>query len=143
MNIPLVKTVAGVASFAALIPTPVTVAVGVAGMATFAAARKGAKRPSDALRMVEDGVTAAASYVSQRTTLFGQRVVTEYTARKIDAAQRALEASFDELEAMSPAERAAFDAAQSQIMKRAAELYAARRAKRKVQPRRASSETHA
>lgn len=143
MNIPLVKTVAGVASFAAFIPTPVTVAVGVAGMVTFAAVRKGATRPSDAVRMAEDGVSKAASHIARRTRELKAKVRTEYAARQIDAAQRALETTLDELQSMSPAERAAYDAAQAQIMKRVDELHRARRAKRKVQPRRATSEVHA
>lgn len=135
MNIPLVKTVAGVASFGALIPTPVTTAIGVAGIVTFAAVRKGAKRPSDALRMAEDGVVGLA----RRTKNVANRIGVEYTARKIEAAQRALEIEFETLSAMDPAERAAYDAAQAQVLQRVSELRAARRAKREVQPREARS----
>lgn len=129
MNVPLIKTISSVASFAVLIPTPVTTAVGVAGITTFAFARKGAKRPSDALRMVEDGVSNAASNVARRTKDFAQRLRTEVAARKIEAAQREIETTLDELMSMSPAQRAAYDAAQAQIMQRVGELRAARRAK--------------
>lgn len=131
MNIPIVKTIAGIASFGALIPTPVTTAIGVAGIATFAFARKGAKRPSDAVRMVEDGIVDLAL----RTKKFGTSVRTEYAARKIEAAQREIETTVEQLKAMSPAKRAAYDSAQAQIMRRVSELRAARRSRRKVTER--------
>lgn len=146
MNIPLVKTVAGVASFAALIPTPVGVAVGVAGMATFAAAKLGHFRPSTYIRLAEDGVLSATRKATTKAKQLPKQVRTEYAARKIEAAQRALEVTFEQLEGMTPEERREYDAAQLMILQRVAELRAARRAKRVVQPRakrRAKSEVHA
>lgn len=124
MNIPLIKTVAGVASFAALIPTPVALGVGVAGMATFAATKLGHFRPSTYIRVAEDSVLSAT-----------RAVRTEFSARKIEAAQRELEMTFEQLEGMSDEERAAYDEAQTMILRRVGELRAARRAKRVVQPR--------
>lgn len=125
------RTAAAAASLGVVSANPIGIAVGIAGIASFALLRVG-QRPSTLIRIGEDAVVGVAQGATNKTRSAARAVKREYTARKIARMQQELRAQAEALSAMTAGEVAVFAADQAAINARVAELLGAKPAAKKA-----------
>ena len=121
----IIRTGAALATLGLASANPIGLAVGAAGVVTFAMART-KTRPSDIVRKGEDGVVAIARGTKNKARSTTRAVKREYAARKIASAQKVLAKQEEQISKMTRAQLRALHADQRAIMQRVDELLAER-----------------